>query len=103
MIIQDKTPQHILTAIIAAATFFLVVMFLASCMTPKKAAETLNKHPKEAAEFCAENYPVKDSIIFKVDTVTTIDTTVLEVIEVDTLWKVYNDTVFAEIVKTLPA
>ena len=37
---------------------------LTRCNTPQKAARTFDKHPLEAAEYCAGAFPVRDSTIY---------------------------------------
>ncbi len=71
---------------------------LVACNTVEKAKKTLSDNPIESAKYCADKYPVKDSIIYR-------DSTHLDTVYVgndpvfDTL--VRHDTVF--ITKTLPA
>lgn len=57
------------------------------CNTAKRAHQYANAHPEEFAEFCAEEYPVKDSLVVRdsvhfdtlyVEGVTLTDTLVIE-------------------------
>lgn len=72
----------------------LTIVALASCNPQRKLQKALDeiaKHPIESAKYCADKYPVKDSIV-KGDTVTVTDT--LWGIVTDTVTDIYNDTVF---------
>jgi len=62
-------------------------LILSGCFTPKKAVDVLSRPKNEpvAAEFCANKYPVRDSII-KGDSV----------VRFDTLWETYTDTLISE-------
>lgn len=53
--------------------YLLIILLLAGCITSKKVKRYLNEHPDTSAEYCAETYPVKDSLI-KGDSVVTYDT-----------------------------
>lgn len=84
--------------------WFIFLLFLTSCNSLKKAQKDVARvaitHKEVLVGFCADEFPVKDSIIK--DTVTTTDTVLIQggVIE-DTV--LINDTVRITIVKTLPA
>lgn len=74
--------------------YFLILLTIASCNPQKKLQKALNeiaKHPIESAKYCADKYPVKDSII-KGDTITVTDT--VWGLVTDTVTDIYNDTVF---------
>lgn len=53
--------------------FIFIILFFVSCNPVKRAIRTFDENKPEAAEYCADRFPVKDSLI-KGDTVTTIDT-----------------------------
>lgn len=84
--------------------YLLLILLFCGCFSERKAnkqfAKAVVAFPKIGAEFCANEFPVKDSIIK--DTVLTTDTILIQggVIE-DTV--IVNDTVRITIVKTLPA
>lgn len=85
-----KLLKHLL---IWCAIILTIIAFNA-CNPQKKlhkAIDELNKHPIESAKYCADKYPIKDSIV-KGDTITVTDT--LWGIVTDTVTDVYNDTVF---------
>ncbi len=67
--------------------YLLILLIFTGCMTPKKAVDVLSRPKNEpvAAEFCANKYPVRDSII-KGDSV----------VRFDTLWETYTDTLISE-------
>ncbi|MBL7737573.1 MAG: hypothetical protein JNK14_00005, partial [Chitinophagaceae bacterium] len=50
-----------------------MIALLMSCSPVKKAIKTFDDNRQDAAEYCADRFPVRDSII-KGDTVTTVDT-----------------------------
>lgn len=50
-----------------------IISLLISCSQVKRAIKTLDDNRQDAAEYCADRFPVRDSII-KGDTVTTVDT-----------------------------
>jgi len=77
----------------------LLVLFIVGCNPQKrlyKAVSELNKHPIESAKYCADKYPVKDTVIYK-DSVT-LDTIFVGDVYYDTVET--KDTVY--ITKTLP-
>ncbi len=52
----------------------LLIIFLSGCITKNGFLTYGNKHPEIAAEFCAEEYPAKDSLIEgKTDTIVKTD------------------------------
>lgn len=57
---------------------FCVVLFTA-CVTPKKLNRIMNKLPKETAKECAVRFPIKETI----DTVTIIDSAMLQAYEME--------------------
>ena len=90
----------------------IILVFFASCATPKKLDRLMDKLPEAAAKECAERYPVKESI----DSVIIIDSALLKNYEsefmvmaslIDSLLSAKCDTVtkikINEIIKTLPA
>ena len=90
----------------------VILVFFASCATPKKLDKLMDKLPEAAAKECAERYPVKESI----DSVIIIDSAMLKNYEsefmimaslIDSLLSAKCDTVtkikINEIIKTLPA
>ena len=78
--------------------FALLTFGVISCGNPvRKAISTLDSNPVDAAKYCADKYPVKDSVIYK-DTLR-LDTLYMGDIVFDTI--VTKDTVY--ITKTLPA
>ena len=38
---------------------------LSSCGGVKKAADTFNKHPEDAAKYCADKFPIREEVIYK--------------------------------------
>lgn len=57
---------------------FWVTLF-AACVTPKKLNRIMNKLPKETAKECAVRFPIKETI----DTVTIIDSAMLQAYEME--------------------
>ncbi len=94
--------DKILWAIIWAAISLIALFFFLSCNTPQKAMQTLDQNPKDAAKYCADKYPVKDSIIVK-DSVSFDTIYVGEDVVFDTVYENRTDTVVRVITKTLPA
>lgn len=84
--------------------YLLLLILLCGCYTERKAKEQFSKaaiaYPKIPAEFCANEFPVKDSII--TDTLLTTDTLYVEGLS-DTIMIQDFDTVRITITKTLPA
>ncbi len=87
---------------ILAAMLIMLAALVLSCNVQQKAINTFNKHPELSSLYCAEKYPVKDTVIIRKDSVS-FDTLVLENMVIDTIHSVYNDTVFQTVTKTLPA
>lgn len=80
-----KTTELILKYLIYTAIAFIAIIFLIgafSCNPLKKAQQTFDANKPAAAEYCADRFPVKDSLI-KGDTLVTTDT--LYVKEYDTI------------------
>jgi hypothetical protein len=90
----------------------IILVFFASCATPKKLDRLMNKLSEAAAKECAERYPVKESI----DSVILVDSAMLKNYEsefmimallIDSLISAKCDTVtkikIKELIKTLPA
>lgn len=90
----------------------IILIFFASCATPKKLDRLMDKLPEAAAKECAERYPVKESI----DSVILVDSAMLKNYEsefmvmaslIDSLLSAKCDTVakikIKELIKTLPA
>lgn len=48
---------------------YLVAIFLISCNPLKKTQRYLFEHPEFSSGYCAEQYPVKDSVLVRYDTV----------------------------------
>ena len=67
--------------------YILIILLFASCNPLKKAQQTFDANKPAAAEYCADRFPVKDSLI-KGDTLVTTDTVYFKeyenVITVDT-------------------
>lgn len=98
---EKKFSQNLGIFLILWLTLAIMLIGLFGCTSPKKAMSVLDSNPLIASDYCAKKYPVKDSIIFK--DVLTFDTLVIDgEIVIDTLWKIHQDTVTREIVKTLP-
>lgn len=79
---------------------FLTFVFLIGCSSEKqiqRAKNRLSANPLEAASFCANSFPNKETIVYR-DSVT-LDTIFLELTRTDTL--IENDTV--RIITTSPA
>ena len=53
--------------------YLLIILLFASCNPLKKAQQTFDANKPAAAEYCADRFPVKDSLI-KGDTLVTTDT-----------------------------
>jgi len=94
--------MKLLTTMITAAAAILLGALVLSCNVQQKAINTFNKHPELSSLYCAEKYPVKDTVIIRKDSIS-FDTLVLENMVIDTIHSVYNDTVFQTVTKTLPA
>jgi len=94
--------MKLLTTMITAAAAILLMALVLSCNVQQKAINTFNKHPELSSLYCAEKYPVKDTVIIRKDSIS-FDTLVLENMVIDTIHSVYNDTVFQTVTKTLPA
>ena len=90
----------------------IILVFFASCATPKKLDRLMDKLPEAAAKECAERFPIKETI----DSVIIIDSAMLKNYEsefmimaslIDSLLSAKCDTVtkikINEIIKTLPA
>lgn len=84
--------------------YLILLLLLCGCYSEKKARQQFDKaatsFPKIPAEFCADEFPVKDSTVR--DTLLTTDTVYLEQIA-DTVMFQDFDTVRITITKTLPA
>ena len=67
--------------------YLIIILLFASCNPLKKAQQTFDANKPAAAEYCADRFPVKDSLI-KGDTLVTTDTVYFKeyenVITVDT-------------------
>jgi hypothetical protein len=48
--------------------YFLLVLLLGSCTTLEKSTRYLDAHQKEAAEYCAQKFPIAETITTKTDT-----------------------------------
>jgi len=94
--------MKLLTTMITAAAAILLGALVLSCNVQQKAINTFNKNIGLAAEYCANKFPVKDTVIIRKDSIS-FDTLVLENMVIDTIHSVYNDTVFQTVTKTLPA
>lgn len=57
--------------------YILIIFLLSGCLSQKKVQRYLNENPQTAAEYCAEEFPVKDSVYVK-DTVVLYDTLYLQ-------------------------
>lgn len=78
--------------LLAALIVFILIMLLTSCTTERKATRYFNEHKPVAANYCAEAFPVKDSMsviertkydtlyapVYMVDTVVRFDTLINE-------------------------
>lgn len=88
---------------LAYVLFVYFLFALLGCYTSKKAKEQFNKaalnYPEIPAEYCADQFPVKDSVI--TDTLRTTDTLYVEGLS-DTVMIQDFDTVRIFITKTLP-
>lgn len=85
-----KLLSHLL---VWCAIALAVISILSSCDPQRKlhkALDELQKHPIESAKYCADKYPVKDTIV-KGDSV----------IVYDTLWGIYNDTSYVDRIDTI--
>jgi len=86
-----KLLSHLL---VWCAISLTAIAILSSCDPSRKlhkALDEIAKHPIESAKYCADKYPVRDSVV-KGDTITVTDT--LWGIVTDTVTDIYNDTVF---------
>lgn len=59
--------------------FFVFLVTLFACNTPKKLSRIMNKLPKETAKECAVRFPIKETI----DTITIIDSAMLQAYEME--------------------
>jgi hypothetical protein len=50
------------TVLIRITVIAMMIAFAASCTTANKATQFFNEHPETGAKYCAEKYPVKDSL-----------------------------------------
>lgn len=85
--------------------YFLLILLFTGCYSSKKAKLQFNKaalnYPEIPAAYCANEFPVRDSVIK--DTVTTTDTVLIQgSITEDTLIVRVNDTVRITIIRDLP-
>jgi hypothetical protein len=48
--------------------YFLLVLLLGSCTTLEKSTRYLDAHQKEAAQYCAQKFPIMETITIKTDT-----------------------------------
>lgn len=68
--------------------YILIILLFASCNPLKKAQQTFDENKPAAAEYCADRFPVKDSLI-KGDTLVTVDTLYVKeyenIVTVDTI------------------
>lgn len=76
--------------------YFIAV--LASCTTVKKAKQVLNDNPYDAALYCAEKFPVKDTTYFIEGVIRDTVTDFIETTKYDTT--TLKDTVVKTITKT---
>jgi hypothetical protein len=51
--------------------YFLLVLLLGSCTTLEKSTKYLDAHQKEAALYCAQKFPIAETITIKTDTLYT--------------------------------
>lgn len=97
---KENLPLYIFMAVVA----ILVILAFTGCYSQKKAKEQFNKaalnYPEIGSNYCANEFPVKDSVI--TDTVSTTDTLYVEGLS-DTVMIQDFDTVRITITKTLPA
>lgn len=56
-----------------AVMLFVLALLLGSCDTSKRLQIIKAKHPRAAAKFCAEEYPIVEKVSVRVDTVTTYE------------------------------
>jgi len=78
----------------------MILLLFSSCSTVQKAKQTLNDNPRDAAEYCADKFPVKDSIVIR-DSITT-DTIYQGETFFDTVYTTDTDTVTRTVTKVLP-
>lgn len=82
--------------------YIIIILLLTSCVSSKKVHKYLDKHPEEAAQFCAEAFPVKDTVIVR-DSIR-FDTLYLETepeIIRDSFW-LKGDTIIRQVTKNCP-
>jgi hypothetical protein len=72
--------------------YLLIILLFASCNPLKKAQQTFDANKPAAAEYCADRFPVKDSLI-KGDTLVTTDTV---------YFKEYENVVTVDTFRTMP-
>lgn len=84
--------------------YIFILVLLASCYSERKARDQFSKaavaYPKIPADYCANQFPVKDSLI--TDTLLTTDTLYIEGRD-SIITERINDTVRITVTKTLPA
>lgn len=96
---KEKNITALLVALIALT---VILTWLTGCTTQRKAEKYYQKHPEKLAEKCADEFPVKDSIIV-IDSVH-FDTLYLEgepVILKDSFF-IKGDTIIKQITKECP-
>lgn len=77
--------------------YFIVAAFI-SCTSVKKAKKVLNNNPYDAALYCAEKFPIKDTTYFIEGIVRDTVTDFIETVKYDTT--TLKDTVVKTIIKT---
>ena len=85
---------------LALAGAFILLALLTSCSSINKARKTLDNNPQEAARYCADKFPVRDSVVYK-DSVH-FDTLLIGETYFDTILVQCPDTVIKVVTKVEP-
>lgn len=75
--------------------YILIIFLLSGCLSQKKVQRYLNENPQTAAEYCAEEFPVKDSVYVK-DTVVLYDTLYLQGVPLYDTLTIKGETIIIE-------
>jgi hypothetical protein len=71
--------------------YFIVLVLLASCLSPRRVDKYLEKHPEVVAKNCAEVFPCDTIVNYAWDTINTVS--------FDTINNYYVDTLTKEVVR----
>lgn len=95
--------RHLIFAFLMTLMVFTMLIGAASCTNKiAKAKDTFDQNKKEAAEYCAEKFPVKE-LYLPGEEITHYDTLWGLIVKDDTVILETKDTVLITVTKTLPA